>query len=371
MDFRDRDAPCPSLEIMENKQHSRAKVLTLKVHPPVIGAFPLVRKMMDTSHHLPEWSSIETNDSSTYQNVVVIPPRRDENISSWRVPSSGFGEVRYTSCYWEWVEDVLAPCNETLDNIKTYNVIFASMFTYDHNENMINGSLFSQEVALTCFRCSTDLPKVPSTKFPFENGQSSGLEDIPSNVYVFEECITSPNSLYVEKSSHLPLAEVKSQAANEIQLTKLMVPYSEKVETSQNNSTTNVEVGAHQIGCSDVSKDSVLLEDFFKKHGYFDVARLSTSQKITRDSHQELLSAAQQCLETTNEEKVNMEKQLEELQKVLTRSEKDLKAWTSKKKKTISLIEDHQKRLYENDETSTKCEDEIHAIEKIIPLSET
>ncbi|KAH0672890.1 hypothetical protein KY284_023977 [Solanum tuberosum] len=62
MDFRARDAPCPSLEIMENNQHSRAKVLTLKVHPPVIGAFPLVRNMMDTSHHLPEWSSIETND---------------------------------------------------------------------------------------------------------------------------------------------------------------------------------------------------------------------------------------------------------------------------------------------------------------------
>ncbi|KAG5621546.1 hypothetical protein H5410_006764 [Solanum commersonii] len=68
----------------ENKQHSRAKVLTLKVHPPVISAFPLLRKTLDTSHHLP-----------------------------WRVPSSGFGEVRYTSGYWEWVEDVLSRCKET------------------------------------------------------------------------------------------------------------------------------------------------------------------------------------------------------------------------------------------------------------------
>ncbi|KAH0669923.1 hypothetical protein KY285_024062 [Solanum tuberosum] len=264
MDFRDRDVPCPSLEIMENKQHrvpnnvTTAKVLLLK--------------------------------SSTYQNVVVIPPRRDENLSSWRVPSSEFSEVRHTSCYWEWVEDVLALYNETLDNIKTYDLIFASMFTYDHNEN------------------------VPSTKFPLENGQSSGLEDIPSDVDVFEDCITSPNSLNVEKSSHLPLAKVKKQAANEIQLTKMMVPYSEKVETSQNNSTTNVEVGAHQIGwlrevnIINLSLLEVLLEDFFKKHGDFDAARLSTSQKITRDSHKELLSAAQQCLETANEEKVIMEK---------------------------------------------------------------
>ncbi|TMW85886.1 hypothetical protein EJD97_022331, partial [Solanum chilense] len=33
----------------------------------------------------------------------------------------------------------------------------------------------------------------------------------------------------------------------------------------------------------------VLLEYFFKKHKEYDVSRLSTSQKITRDSHQELL----------------------------------------------------------------------------------
>ncbi|KAH0729695.1 hypothetical protein KY290_000824 [Solanum tuberosum] len=122
---------------MENKQHSSAKFLTSKVHPPVIGAFPLVRKMLDISHHLPEWLSTERKDvtdnfsgnvtnekvlllkSSTHQNVVVaIPSRRDENLSSWRVSSSGFGE-------------------ETLDNIKTYDAIFASIFTYDHKENVL------------------------------------------------------------------------------------------------------------------------------------------------------------------------------------------------------------------------------------------
>uniref|UniRef100_M1AVQ0 Uncharacterized protein n=1 Tax=Solanum tuberosum TaxID=4113 RepID=M1AVQ0_SOLTU len=128
MDFSDRDAPYPCLEIVENKQHSRAKVLTLKVHPPVIGAFPLLRKTLDTSHHLPEWSSTETKDvtddfsgnvttekvlllkSSTHRNVVVaVPPRRDEHLSSWLVPSSGFGEVRYTSGYWEWVKGCACP----------------------------------------------------------------------------------------------------------------------------------------------------------------------------------------------------------------------------------------------------------------------
>uniref|UniRef100_M1BIN9 Aminotransferase-like plant mobile domain-containing protein n=1 Tax=Solanum tuberosum TaxID=4113 RepID=M1BIN9_SOLTU len=85
-----------------------------------------------------------------------------------------------------------------------------------------------------------------------------GLGDIPSDVDVFEDCITSSNSLNVVKSSHLPLVEVKSQAANEIQLTKSMVPFSEKVEISQNISTTNVGVvETSQIGCSVVSRDLV------------------------------------------------------------------------------------------------------------------
>uniref|UniRef100_M1D8T3 Uncharacterized protein n=1 Tax=Solanum tuberosum TaxID=4113 RepID=M1D8T3_SOLTU len=170
-----------------------------------------------------------------------------------------------------------------------------------------------------------------------------------------------------------------------------------QVETSQNISTTNVGVGAHQIGCANVSKDlihhlmeiasivepqsiissfklsyisgmcrtlcecvtqfcvessenlkeleasvslipkglrevniinlsplEVLFEDCFKKHRDYDVARLSTSQKITRDSHQELLSAAQQYLDTVNEERINMDKQLEELKKDFKEEENHL-----------------------------------------------
>ncbi|KAK4706247.1 hypothetical protein R3W88_034192 [Solanum pinnatisectum] len=62
MDFSDREVPYPCLEIVENKQHSRSKVLTLKVHPLVIGAFPLVRKLLDNSHHIPKWTSTKTKD---------------------------------------------------------------------------------------------------------------------------------------------------------------------------------------------------------------------------------------------------------------------------------------------------------------------
>ncbi|KAH0697243.1 hypothetical protein KY290_014694 [Solanum tuberosum] len=239
-----------------------------------------------------------------------------------------------------------------------------------------------------------------------------GLGDIPSDVDVFEDCITSSNSLNMVKSSHLPLVEVKSQAATNKaddvsrDLVRLLLRIASNFEPQKTISSFKLSYisgmwrtlcecitqfsvespenlkeleagvalilkGLREVNIINLSPLEVLLEDFFKKHRDYDVARLPTSQKITRDSHQELLSAAQQCLDTANEERINMDKQLEELQKVLTRAEKELKVWTSKKKKTISLIEDHQKRLSKNQETITNREDEIHAIEKIIPLSET
>ncbi|KAG5631239.1 hypothetical protein H5410_002956, partial [Solanum commersonii] len=49
----------PFLEIVENKQHLCAKVLTLKVHVLVIDAFPLIRKLVDTFHNLRDLSLIK------------------------------------------------------------------------------------------------------------------------------------------------------------------------------------------------------------------------------------------------------------------------------------------------------------------------
>ncbi|PHT68748.1 hypothetical protein T459_28235 [Capsicum annuum] len=129
--------------------------------------------------------------------------------------------------------------------------------------------------------------------------------------------------------------------------------------------------GLQEVNVIDLSSLEVLLVDFFKKHRNYDVAKLSSSQKITRDAHQELLSVAKKCLHTANDDKVKMDQHLGELQKVLERVEKELAAWTSKKKKTILLIEEHQKKLSKNQETITNIEGEIHALEKSSPLSET
>ncbi|PHT75908.1 hypothetical protein T459_19430 [Capsicum annuum] len=108
--FNDRETPYPYFEIVESKPDSHAKPLTLKVHPPVIGAFPLVRNPLETYLHLTERSTTETKDvmdnfsskimtenvlllkSSTHQNIVVASsPSHNWSLSSWRVPPSKFG----------------------------------------------------------------------------------------------------------------------------------------------------------------------------------------------------------------------------------------------------------------------------------------
>ncbi|XP_016442428.1 uncharacterized protein LOC107767842 isoform X2 [Nicotiana tabacum] len=125
--FKDHEIPYPYLEIAENKKDPYAKVLQLKTNFPMIRAFPLIRQSPDSLLNLSEWSTKEEFDilenffskatntkvlllkSSTHDHTTVSasPKPSDEGLASWSCPHSGFGEVQYTPCYWEWVEDTL------------------------------------------------------------------------------------------------------------------------------------------------------------------------------------------------------------------------------------------------------------------------
>ncbi|KAH0685749.1 hypothetical protein KY285_019065 [Solanum tuberosum] len=62
----------------------------------------------------------------------------DGSFNNWRVPSSNFGNVCYTPCYWEWVEDVLPRHKEILELIKVYDAVYTSLFTYDYDDNVLH-----------------------------------------------------------------------------------------------------------------------------------------------------------------------------------------------------------------------------------------
>nr|XP_009788176.1 PREDICTED: uncharacterized protein LOC104236031 [Nicotiana sylvestris]XP_009788177.1 PREDICTED: uncharacterized protein LOC104236031 [Nicotiana sylvestris] len=156
MQFHDHNKPHPHIEIMSDEQNQSDKVLTLEVHPPVIGSFPLVRKLPAASLHLTEWWIREAKDvmgefSGEVTNMKVpilkfathreVAPsefsHRDGCFHTWNVPPSGFGKVRDTPGYWEWVEDVLPHHKFFLEDLKVYDAIYASLFTYDYNDNVL------------------------------------------------------------------------------------------------------------------------------------------------------------------------------------------------------------------------------------------
>ncbi|KAL0305375.1 UNVERIFIED_CONTAM: hypothetical protein Scaly_2987100 [Sesamum calycinum] len=46
-------------------------------------------------------------------------------------------EFRYTKGYWEWTKDMLSRCGDRLRHLKIYDVVYASLFTYDHNFDIV------------------------------------------------------------------------------------------------------------------------------------------------------------------------------------------------------------------------------------------
>ncbi|KAF3618196.1 hypothetical protein FXO37_34292 [Capsicum annuum] len=220
--------------------------------------------------------------SSTHQNVVVASsPCCNGSLSSWCVPPSGFGEVRYTSGYWEWIEDVLAR-NETLERNKTCDAIFASLFTYDHNKNMLQafyenwrpstntvstfiGELKSINIS-DQHREFADLDSISIDTIIVEDGvvgstipladlaHQLGLVDVSSNIFgddVFgEDCVTSPNPSSVLKGPNLSLDNAMTQATNKDRSTKL----SENIESFQNFLTTDMVAEANDNRPSNVPK---------------------------------------------------------------------------------------------------------------------
>jgi len=47
------------------------------------------------------------------------------------------GEYRHIPRYWEWTEDILGRSQEVLGTAQIYDVVYASLFTYDRNSNIL------------------------------------------------------------------------------------------------------------------------------------------------------------------------------------------------------------------------------------------
>ncbi|KAL0349460.1 UNVERIFIED_CONTAM: hypothetical protein Sangu_1173800 [Sesamum angustifolium] len=60
-----------------------------------------------------------------------------EGDAKWDGDLCFTGEFRYTKGYWEWTQDVLSRCGDRLRHLKIYDAVYASLFTYDHNSDIV------------------------------------------------------------------------------------------------------------------------------------------------------------------------------------------------------------------------------------------
>ncbi|CAH9076109.1 unnamed protein product [Cuscuta europaea] len=60
----------------------------------------------------------------------------DENIPLTKTLSFG-DEFRFITGYWDWAEDILSMSKSVLDEGLIYNVVYASLFTYDRCTNAV------------------------------------------------------------------------------------------------------------------------------------------------------------------------------------------------------------------------------------------
>lgn len=58
-------------------------------------------------------------------------------VARWGAVFSSKGEFSYTEGYWEWLEDLLVRNRDALIKASIYDAVFASLFTYDCNPNVI------------------------------------------------------------------------------------------------------------------------------------------------------------------------------------------------------------------------------------------
>ncbi|KAL0305269.1 UNVERIFIED_CONTAM: hypothetical protein Scaly_2990900 [Sesamum calycinum] len=145
------------LIILDNQNQPLEKGTTLAVYAPLIGGRnvnPWPR--LTNSSHLGEWcQEISLGKNIKAWNLRAThhkPPRHQqsddfahlctlgrsiiEGDAKWDGDLRFIGEFRYTKGYWEWTEDVLSRCGDRLCHLKIYDVVYASLFTDDHNSDI-------------------------------------------------------------------------------------------------------------------------------------------------------------------------------------------------------------------------------------------
>ncbi|KAH7845088.1 hypothetical protein Vadar_012579 [Vaccinium darrowii] len=81
-------------------------------------------------------SSLHQKDSGS-EHFLLLGDQIMNGDAKWGNSTPQFGEISLIDGYWDWLEDVFAWNKDLLTAAKIYDAVFASLFTYDRNTNLI------------------------------------------------------------------------------------------------------------------------------------------------------------------------------------------------------------------------------------------
>ncbi|XP_012828660.1 PREDICTED: uncharacterized protein LOC105949899 [Erythranthe guttata] len=152
--FKDTRSPLgvEQLVVLDDERQPLDKGTTMVVHTSLIGRYPMQWPRLTSTYNINEWTH-EVSLSKTlkvwtlqtshhkYSDEIVHLPTLGNNIikgkAMWGESLQFTGEFHYTAGYWEWTEDVLSRCESKLISAQIYDSVYASLFTYDRNSEII------------------------------------------------------------------------------------------------------------------------------------------------------------------------------------------------------------------------------------------
>ncbi|CAL8988474.1 unnamed protein product [Prunus brigantina] len=151
-----------TVTILEDESDNRDEGTTLLVGAPLIASEV---SEVDNSLHIPFWSQevfcqlssfkksrstdrdlhstvlqlksshhIDTGSSKAFE---LLSDRIHNGAVNWGSAIPTAGESTFTEYYWEWLEDVLSRNTQVLKSTGLYDVVFASLFSYDRHAPVI------------------------------------------------------------------------------------------------------------------------------------------------------------------------------------------------------------------------------------------
>ncbi|KAG5553873.1 hypothetical protein RHGRI_011665 [Rhododendron griersonianum] len=159
--FNDRSVDDNQVLSISYEGAAPATQVDLWVRDPVIGALALDWGLSPDSHHFSRWYTESPRElfdhgKSTFisdnalllrsslhkkyndsERFLLLGNRITNGDAKWSNTTPQFGEISFIDGYWEWLEDVLARNKDMLTSAKIYDAVFASLFTYVRNTNLI------------------------------------------------------------------------------------------------------------------------------------------------------------------------------------------------------------------------------------------